>query len=281
MAAAAAYKRTAGLTTEDEKRAARLYGAACNAWTSGQSTHARHLAEAARTDSDDRLLRADIDRLRGRIEVNIGSAAQAYRIFTSAARAVASDDPARALEMRVAATLTHQFDGAATVLPTELLPLTPPPSPRDNPRERCLTHLLAATTADTAGRLTDARKSHAAAKAVSSDVDELDVLANLGNAALHLGDDRAHRECFSRMLSTARDRGAGMSILYALPRLAIARKSRDPLAVMVATAATSAATTKMIKAGHAYAAAYQLTSLPPNRNSAMRGKAATTRPQLR
>ncbi|MDT4980643.1 MAG: hypothetical protein QOG07_2522, partial [Pseudonocardiales bacterium] len=45
---------------------------------------------------------------------------------------------------------------------------------------------------------------------------------HLGNTALHLGDDQAHRSCFTRMLAGARDRGAGMLVLYALPRLAFA-----------------------------------------------------------
>ena len=90
---------------------AMLFAAARNAWASGQADRARSWPTAApgRT-ADDRMLRADIDRLLGRIEVNVGSAAKAYRIFSSAARAVAADDPARAVEIWVAATLTHEFD---------------------------------------------------------------------------------------------------------------------------------------------------------------------------
>ena len=42
------------------------------------------------------LLRADIDRLRGRIEVNTGSASKGQAIFVTAARAVAPHDPGRA-----------------------------------------------------------------------------------------------------------------------------------------------------------------------------------------
>jgi DNA-binding CsgD family transcriptional regulator len=56
----------------------------------------------------------------------------------------------------------------------------------------------------------------------SADVDDSDVLVNVGNAALHLGDDQAHRRCFTRVLADARDRGAGMTVLYVLPRLAFA-----------------------------------------------------------
>ena len=48
---------------------------------------------------------------------------------------------------------------------------------------------------------------------------DLDLLGNLGNAALHLGDDDAHRRFYALMLSTARDNGDGMAVLYALQRL--------------------------------------------------------------
>jgi DNA-binding CsgD family transcriptional regulator len=55
---------------------------------------------------------------------------------------------------------------------------------------------------------------------VAREVTDADVIGNLGNTALHLGDDQVHRSCFTRMLAEARDRGAVMQILYALARLA-------------------------------------------------------------
>ncbi len=50
-----------------------------------------------------------------------------------------------------------------------------------------------------------------------------DVLANLGNAALHLGDDASHERYFTVMLSQARQAGAGFIMLYALQRLAFSQ----------------------------------------------------------
>jgi DNA-binding CsgD family transcriptional regulator len=47
-----------------------------------------------------------------------------------------------------------------------------------------------------------------------------DVLGNLGNAALQLGDDHAHLRFFTVMLTSARDTGSVMLVLYALQRLA-------------------------------------------------------------
>ena len=51
-------------------------------------------------------------------------------------------------------------------------------------------------------------------------VDDLDVLGNLGNAALQLGDDEAQRRFYGLMLSRARDNGAVMVVIYALQRRA-------------------------------------------------------------
>ena len=63
------------------------------------------------------MLRADIDRLRGRIDVNVGSATDAHHTFAAAARAVRADDPTRALELAVAAALlsTYGADSGTTL----------------------------------------------------------------------------------------------------------------------------------------------------------------------
>jgi DNA-binding CsgD family transcriptional regulator len=223
-AAAAAYERAADLCAGEQPRAAMLFAAARNAWSSGQADRAREMADAARAGADDPMLRADIDRLLGRIEVNVGSAAKAYRTFSSAAQAVAADDPTRAVEIWVAATLTRMFDADTSAAP-DAGPIpehATQAQPGDLARTCCLRLLLAATIADTAGAWAPALRSLHAAVDASAEVEDSDVLANLGNAALHLGDDQTHRSCFTRMLAGARDRGAGMLVLYALPRLAFA-----------------------------------------------------------
>ena len=224
-AATAAYERSAALTGGDPLRAQRLFAAARNAWAAGQVGRAATLADQAKAVADDRLLRADLDRLRARIEINTGSAATAHHIFLAAARSVAADDPVRALEMRVAATLTHQYSND---IPADI----PADVPDDigswegdeglpgDARTQCLRHLLAATTADGRGDFTTALPALARAVELTGELDDPDVVANVGNAALHLGDDEGHRRCFTRMLAGARDRAAVMSVLYALPRLA-------------------------------------------------------------
>ena len=218
VAAAAAYERASELTTGEQARAARLFAAARNAWACGQTTRARELATAARQLADDRPLRADIDRLRGRIEVNIGSAVEAHRIFLQAAGTVVADDPARSLEMAVAATLLAVY-GADSGTSLDVAAIPTDASPDDAPRTRCLTQLLVALTAATAGDWLSATAALRDALRTGADVSDPDVLGNLGNAALHVGDDDAHRHYFTVMLSQARDSGAGMLVLYALPRL--------------------------------------------------------------
>src|SRR5207247_6605402 len=72
-AASAAFERAAELTAESEARARRLFGAANNAWLAGQPIQARTLAEQGRQHASDKLVQADLDRLRGRMEFIAGS----------------------------------------------------------------------------------------------------------------------------------------------------------------------------------------------------------------
>ena len=204
-----------------------LYAAARTAWAAGQTTTARALSAAARELADDRVLRADIDRLRGRIEVNVGSATDAHHIFAAAARAVLADDPTRALELAVAAALLSTY-GADSGTALDTVTSTQPPSPPTpsqphhlgaTPRTRCLGHLLLALTRAAAHDWAPALTSLRDALEVGADIGDLDLLSHLGNAALHLGDDEAHHRCFTAMAAGARDAGAGMLVLYALPRL--------------------------------------------------------------
>ena len=164
------------------------------------------------------MLRADIDRLRGRIEVNVGSGVDAHRIFATAARAVTADDPTRALELAVAAALLSTY-GADSGTTLDVTALAAGAHRRRHPRTRCLGHLLRALTQASAHEWAPGLASLRAALDAGADLDDLDLLSHLGNAALHLGDDEAHRRCFTQMVAGARDAGAGMLVLYALPRL--------------------------------------------------------------
>ena len=217
-AASAAYRRAAELTAAEQPRAAHLYAAARTAWAAGQTTPARTLAAAARELADDRALRADIDRLRGRIEVNVGSAVDAHQMFAAAARAVSEDDPGRALELGVAAVLLSTY-GADSGTTLDTASMATAAIAGDTPRARCLGHLVLALTRADAHDWARAVASLRDALDAGADVADLDLLSHVGNAALHVGDDEAHHRSFTAMVTGARGAGAGMLVLYALPRL--------------------------------------------------------------
>lgn len=203
VVAAAAYERAADLSAESEPRAARQLAAARNAWADGQTARARTLLAAARAGSEDRLVRADIDRLRGRIEVNVGSAATAHRIFQQAALAVAADDPARALEMAAAASLLRIYGADSGVgLPPGTVDLHP--CATDAPRTVALKQLLTSMTLAAQGQWEDAVTALRLGLGAAAGVLDAGVLGNLGNAALQLGDDEAHLRYFAVMLTGAR-----------------------------------------------------------------------------
>ena len=221
-AAMIAYERAAALSGEAPQRAALTFAAARTAWACGQVARSSELLQAARERSEEPLLLADIERLRGRIAVNLGSAADAHRIFTQAAEQMAERDPVRALEMAVAAAVarSHGIDSGAR-LPVDAIDVAV--SQRELPRTRCLKHLLVSARHDIAGDRARALEELHAAQAVAlgaaDTLADLDLLGNLANAALHLGDDASHRHFYALMLSTARENGDGMAVLYALQRV--------------------------------------------------------------
>ena len=221
-AASAAYQRATELTAGQQQRAPLLYAAARTAWAAGSVTPARTLAAAARELADNPVLRADVDRLRGRIEVNVGSATDAHHTFAAGALAVLPHDPPRALELAVAAALlsTYGADSGTTLDSDAIIAGTTGPSTAaGTPRARCLGHLLLALTRAAGHDWATAITSLRSALDVGAETGDLDLLSHLGNTALHLGDDDAHHRSFTAMVAGARDAGAGMLVLYALPRL--------------------------------------------------------------
>ncbi|PVU83059.1 LuxR family transcriptional regulator [Cellulomonas sp. WB94] len=218
-AASRAYERAAELTAGAARRAERYFAAARNAWDGGELARARALTATARNETDDPVLRADIDRLRGRVEVNVGSSSAAHRIYVNAAAAVARHDPDRAVDLAVAARGLAAYGGDSGVA---LAPetLSTQPIPGESARTRSLRQLLKAMTAASEGRWSDGLDLFRECLADGVTDAHPDVLAHFGQAALYLGDDEAAERCFETMLGGAREKGAGMTALYALPRLA-------------------------------------------------------------
>ena len=223
-AAADAFERAAGLTVNRQTRAQRLFATARNAWAAGEVARARVCSSAARDLATDGLLRADIDRLSARIEINVGSGIEAHRILNSGVRTVAEQDPDRALEMAVAAALTRIYGGdSGDTLPDGLLAGLVTATDADAPRTLCLRAVLDALTAAASGDWSRAVNRLDNALQIGRRLEDVDVLGNVGNAALHLGDDDGARIFYSSMVSSARRLGAGMSVIYGLERLAFAQ----------------------------------------------------------
>ena len=221
-AARAAYERAAELTSDEQARAERQFAAARNAWAGGEAARARTTLAHARASTEDRLLRADIDRLRGRIDVHLGSATDAHRIFVDAARAVSADDPERALEIASAAATLRVYgaDSGARLDPSLITSQLASDGSR---RIQALSQLLQGLTCAADDDWVGATNALALGLAPGpADLDS-DVLSNLGNAALHLGDDESHRQYFRAMLAEERQAGAGFLVLYGLHRLAFSQ----------------------------------------------------------
>ena len=218
-AAAAAWERAAELSP-DGARAQRLFSAARSAWLAGRPARARALVDAARAAAEDPLLLADVIRLRARVEWNTGSVKVAHRMLLEAARDVVAHDAARAREMAMVAAAIAAFGGDSGV---DIDPATFATIPADaSERQRCYAELTLGLCEVVAGDWDAAsamlRRSFATGGQL--DLDDLELLPNLGIAALHLGDTLASDDYHQRLLTKARSSGAVVTVLYALTRLA-------------------------------------------------------------
>ncbi len=219
-AAAAAWERAAELSVEEGERARRLYWAAREAWLAGHASRARGLADAARAVATDPLLRADAVRLRARIEWNTGSVKLGHRMVLEGARDVAAHDLDRAREMGMFAAALAAFggDSGVGIDPTEYAALA-----GENPsmRQRCFAELLVGlhrvVDGDWVGAVAALRRAFDTGEHL--ELEDQDLLPNLGIAALHLGDAEAADTYHQRLLTRARDTGAIVMVLYSLTRL--------------------------------------------------------------
>ena len=150
--------------------------------------------------------------------MNLGSAPEAHRIFVEAAQAVYPLDPARALEIGVAAAVMRTFGAdSGTAMPvSDLLAVSDAGDPA---RTSCLRQMLIAMTQVAEGDWSAAAAALDVALEIGEGVDDRDVLWNLGNAALQLGADDAQQLFYSYALARAREAGAVTAVVYCLQRL--------------------------------------------------------------
>ncbi len=218
-AASAALERAAELSADREAGARRLLGAAWAAWLAAQPGRGRALANAAAESVTDPLLRADIARLRARIEWNTGSVHDGITLVLRGAGDVAPHDPNRAREMAMFAAALASFNPHAQ-LEVDPVSVAVPPGPEDPPRAHSFYGLLVGLDHVRRGEWTQAtpalRSAFASAELVEGD--DQDLLPNLGIAAFHVGDDELAFRYHDMLLTRARATGALIMVLYALTR---------------------------------------------------------------
>jgi DNA-binding CsgD family transcriptional regulator len=233
VAALAAYERAAELSADPAGRARLSVAAAQSAWACGRADRARALLHAAREVADDPVVLCDIASLRGHIEVNIGSAPEGHRIFVEAAHAVCDVEPVRALQIGVLAAVMRTF-GADSGTPLRFEDLLAATAADDTVRTRCLQAVLTSMTEVADDKWAEAVEALDLAFDFGADVDDRDVLWNLGNAALQVGNDDEQRRFYSHALSRARESGAVTAVIYCLQRLCFVQfAAGDHLAVRV------------------------------------------------
>jgi len=225
-AASLAFERAAVLTPDDRDRVRRLISAAENAWLAGRPERALVLLERARPAAAEPIQRADIERGRGLIELNLGVPAEAHQILARAAADVSPVDGERALYMLAVASVAAAYAGDTDAAAANAAAGGSIRAP-DTPVGRFLGEFLSGVAAYFAGDFALAAPSLRAALELAEDADaagssrfaELVILA--GAAALFLGDDREARRFNHRLVSRARDSGALSLLTQARPRLVL------------------------------------------------------------
>ncbi|HEV3012184.1 MAG TPA: helix-turn-helix transcriptional regulator, partial [Actinomycetota bacterium] len=218
-AACAALERAATLTSDPHSRGRRLVAAAEHAWAAGQLGRTTGLLEAARPLATEPLLRADVGRLRGWLEMSVGSVAAAQPILVQAALDAAPVDPGRARRILAgaaeAAWLESDRNAAA-----DLSRAAARVGPADSPRDRYFADL-------TAGFLANLEDDLAAGARLLTDAIELagrlrdpDLLSLAAHHAFYVGDDTAAYQLNVRVAASARAGGKAAELLFTLPRLA-------------------------------------------------------------
>ena len=179
----------------------------------------RRCSRPARDAATDPLLLGDIARLRGHIEVNIGSATEAHRIFVEAAqRGVAGRPGPRPgdggrgrhhAHLRRRQRRPRAGDRHSLTFPTRR------PAPGAVPQ--------ADAAGDDPGRRGRLVRRRRGARRWRSGRRDRSTTATCwgtsGNAALQLGDDDAQQHFYAVALSRAREAGAVTAVVYCLQRL--------------------------------------------------------------
>jgi hypothetical protein len=235
-AAAAALERAAELTGEEAARARRLAAGAEAAWLAGRPRWAEGLLDRADRLHPPPRLRADLQQLRGRIQVWCGSPVEAHRLLADAAAAIADADPEKASMLLSEATQVAWVAGDMAKTTQTGQWLSTLAVPDDSPARlvgRVLVGLAGLLAGDTSQAAPLRREVVASARTAAA----LLQLAFAGSSALFVGDDAAAADLLGRAVAATRAAGAISILAWLLAQVASlqAWSGRWPLAVASAS----------------------------------------------
>jgi DNA-binding CsgD family transcriptional regulator len=212
-AAAVALERAADLSSAPVDAGRRLAAAAAGAWMAGQAERARALLERAVPLGSEPRTRADLDHLRGQLQLGSGNREVAYEVLLSGAEAVAAVDAGRAARMLSEAGVAAWGEADVPKLievgrRMEALQL-PEKGPQAFPA-KVIIGLGRLLQGDAAAAVLLIR-----AAVAQADRDDPEQLRVAGGVSLFTGADRAAHEMLIRATARARTLGA----VATLPRI--------------------------------------------------------------
>ena len=233
--ASRALERSAELTADDESRALRLARAADDAWLAGSPDRALALLDVAAAGETSARLRADIDHLRGTIELRCGVPARALTILASGAEAVASADPSKAIEMLVEAGQSASYAGDIDQI-IEMGRRAERRGERGDLDKTFTVDVLVGIGLMLSGDTDRAAPLLTEAISLAERFEDPRRLVHAGASAGYLGLERIEYELHIRAVEQARTTGAVSSLPYALGFLAQAEVIGGRLAAATAHA---------------------------------------------
>ena len=218
-AACAALERAATLTADPGAHGRRLVAAAEHAWAAGQLGRTADLLEAVRPLATGPLLRADVGRLRGWLEMSVGSVAAAQPILVQAALDAAPVDPGRARRILAGAAEAAWLEADRNA-GADLSRAAARLGPADSDLDRYFADLTAGFLAFLEGDLAAAVRLLTDAIGLAGRLRDPDLLSLAAHHAFYVGDDTAAYQLNVRVAASARASGKAAELLFTLPRLA-------------------------------------------------------------
>jgi DNA-binding CsgD family transcriptional regulator len=214
--AATALGRAAELSTDPGGRVRRLISAAQAYLDAGDSDASSRLAEEARAGVNAPADQAALAAVRGALELGRGTPSAAYDVLLTAARAVADEDPARALELQAQAITPAFVAGWPERAFREAHAFVSELPPTGRPFEPFLRVFLGAMVTAGPGAGDAARKRLLEAVPVGAGAGDFRFLIWAGVASAFLGDLRSARELSLRAVALGRAAGSFNTLPVAL-----------------------------------------------------------------